>query len=101
VVRYAVERQVLNELSAYRRAEQQVASEERNYSVAADRARLSRRLYEMDRETGFNVSDAEDQLQQAEIAVLAARAEASLAVYRVLRALGTLLEAPADLKPVR
>lgn len=99
VVRHAIERQVLNELSSYRRAEQQAAIEEKNYTVAAGRAKLARRLYEMEQETAFNVGDAEDQLRQAEGSVLAARAEVSLATFRVLRALGTLLEAPADLKP--
>ena len=55
----------------------------------------------MDRGDNFTVSDAEDQLQLAEATVLAARADASIAAYRVLRALGTLLEAPSDLKPLR
>ena len=100
-VRFAIERQVQDELSAYRRASQQIAVEERNYALAAGRARLARRLYEMDRGDNFTVSDAEDQLQLAEATVLAARADASIAAYRVLRALGTLLEAPSDLKPLR
>lgn len=99
IVRNAITRQVQNELSAHARARQQVTVEERNYSLAAERARLTRRLYEMDRTDNFTVSDAEDQLQQAEASVLAARAEASLAAFRVLRALGTLIEPPADLRP--
>lgn len=101
IVRSAVERQVQNELSAYQRAQEQVAVEERNYKLASEQARLARRLYEMSRADNFTASDAEDQLQLAEASVLSARAEASLAAYRVLRALGTLIEAPADLKPGR
>lgn len=100
-VRSAVERQVLNELSAYQLAQEKVSVEERNYKLATDQARLSRRLFEMSRTDSFTASDAEDQLQLAESSVLAARAEASLAAYRVLRALGTLIEPPADLKPTR
>lgn len=99
VVRLAVERQALNEITAYKRARQQVVTEEKNHALALDRAKLARRLFEMDRGDNFTVSDAESELQQAESSALAAKAEANIAAYRVLRALGTLLETPEDLKP--
>ncbi len=99
VVRIAIERQALNELSAYTRSTQQIAVEERNYALALDRAKLARRLFEQDRGDNFTVSDAENELQSAETSVLDARSSANIAAYRLLRSLGTLLEAPVDLKP--
>jgi outer membrane protein TolC len=54
----------------------------------------------MGRGDNFAVTDAEQQFQQAETAWLAAQTEATLAGYKLLRLLGTLIEHPDELKPV-
>jgi outer membrane protein TolC len=98
-VKSAVARQVQQEMLDYERAQQQISFAERNYQVARDRARLARRLYEMHKGDNFTVTDAEDELTQAEIQLLSAQSEASTASYKLKRVLGTLIDYPADLKP--
>ena len=94
-----ITREVQQQTSAYRRALDELAIAERNYELAGQRARLARRLFELGRGDNFSVTDAEDALTQAEDRRLAARSEASLAGYRYLNTVGTLLEVPADLRP--
>lgn len=91
-------REVQQQTSAYRRALQEMAIATRNHQLAAQRARLARRLYELGRGDNFSVTDAEDALAESEDRRLRARADASLAGYRFLNTVGTLLEAPPDLR---
>ncbi len=98
-VRAAIARQVEQAILACRRAQAEVPLAERNYELARDRARLARRLFEMNKGDSFSVSDAEDARQQAERQRLAAQGAASVAACRLLRVLGALIEYPADLKP--
>jgi outer membrane protein TolC len=56
-------------------------------------------MFLIGRADNFTVADAENALIEAENDILAARAGLSISTYRLLRALGTLLEAPDDLKP--
>lgn len=95
----AITREVQQQISAYRRAREELDIAERNHRLAEQRTRLARRLFEIGRGDNFSVTDAEEALAQAEDRRLAARAEASIAGYRFLYTLGTLLEAPADLRP--
>lgn len=95
----AITREVQQQITAYRRARDELAIAERNHRLAEQRTRLARRLFEIGRGDNFSVTDAEDALAQAEDRRLEARAEASIAGYRLLHALGTLLETPADLRP--
>jgi outer membrane protein TolC len=95
----AIAREVQQTYSAYRRARQELDIAERNYRLAHQRAQLARRLYEIGRGDNFSVTDAEASLERAEDRRLAARADVSGAGYRFLNALGTLIEAPAELRP--
>jgi outer membrane protein TolC len=56
-------------------------------------------MFEIGRGDSFSMSDAEDTLLQARNRMLAAQSEVSLAAYRLMKTLGTLIEYPADLKP--
>lgn len=98
-VRAAIARQVEQAILAYRRAQAELPLADRNYQLARDRARLARRLFEMNKGDSFSVSDAEDARQQAERQQLAAQGASSVAACRLLRVLGTLIEYPPDLKP--
>lgn len=95
----AIVREVQQSASAYRQARLDVDIAERNYIVAEQRARLTRRLFELRRADNQSVTDAEDELAAAETRRYAARAEASIAGYRYLHALGLLVESPPDLRP--
>jgi OMF family outer membrane factor len=93
-----ITREVQQQTSAYRRAIQEMNIAARNHHLAMQRARLARRLYELGRGDNFSVTDAEEELTQSEDRRLRARADASLAGYRFLNTVGTLIEAPADLR---
>ena len=97
-VKSAISKKVQQELLAYNRIQQQIVFAERNYQVALDRSKLARRLFEMHKGDSFSVTDAEDELSQAEIQLLSAQSEAATAAYKLKRVLGTLIEYPADLK---
>ena len=98
-LRAAVARQVQQALLAYHRAQAEIPVARQSYQLARDRARLSRRLFEMARGDHFSVSEAEDELQAAEDQWLSAEAAGSVEGYRLLRVLGTLVDSPAELKP--
>lgn len=95
----AIARELQQLLSAYQRARSELGIAERNYKLAENRARLARRLFERGRGDNFSVTDAEEALQDADNRRLSARAEASISGYQLLRGMGMLVEAPADLKP--
>lgn len=95
----AIGRKVQQELLAYNRSQNQIGIAEKNHQLAQNRSRLARRLFEMHKGDSFSVTDAEDELSQAEMQLLSAQSEAATAAYKLKRVLGTLIEYPADLKP--
>lgn len=99
IVESGVRRQVRQALATYERARSEIVFAERNLRLAQSRAALARRLYEMGRGDNFSATDAENALLQAQDSMLEAQAGASVAAYKLLRSLGTLIEYPDDLKP--
>lgn len=99
IVERTIVREVHQQMAAYRRAQAELKIAERNKEMAASRRKLAQRLFEMGRSDQFSVTDAEETFLLAENQWLGARAEASKAGYRVLHVLGTLREAPDELKP--
>jgi outer membrane protein TolC len=95
----ALERQVQQAVAAYARAKAELPLAERNCALAEARMRVAQRMFEIGRGDGFSVSDAEEALLQAQNRLLAAQSEAVITAYRLLRALGMLLETPEHLKP--
>lgn len=94
-----VKKQVQQQLLAFERAESEVNIAEKNLAAARSRVRLARRLFEVGRSDNFSVTDAEEAYRTAENTFFAAKAESSVAAYRMLRVLGSLIEYPEDLKP--
>jgi outer membrane protein TolC len=95
-----VQRQVYQQKLAYDRARADILIAERNLNLAQSRLKLAKRMFEMGRGDNFAVSDSEDEFLKAEREYLRAQAEASVAGYRLLRVMGTLMEYPEELKPV-
>ncbi len=95
----AITREVEEALAAHRRAHQQLDILEGNYEHAGARLKLARRLFSLGRADGFSVTDAEQAYFTAQSQLLSGRSEASVSGYRLLHATGTLIEAPASLKP--
>jgi len=98
-LRAALSRQVLQSLLFYNRAQKGIPAAESAYQAARSRVLLARRLFDRGRGTSTTLSDAEDELQSAEVQWLTAQSDASVASYRLLRVLGRLIEYPEDLKP--
>lgn len=96
---FAITREVQQQTSAYKRALDELQIAERNRQLATQRARLARRLFEIGRGDNFSVTDAEEALTDAEDRSLGARADASVAGYSYLNTIGTLLDAPEELRP--
>ncbi len=94
-----IAREVRQLMTTYQQARAELLIAERNYTLANNRARLARRLFELGRGDNFSVTDAEEALQTADLRRLSARADASVTGYKLLRGLGTLVEAPEELKP--
>ncbi len=96
---YTIERDVKEELRNQRRAAANYRIALRNTDLAWKRLELAASMFRMGQSDNFSVTDAESAHSTAVAAELAARAEASLSGYRLLRALGLLLESPHELKP--
>jgi outer membrane protein TolC len=96
---YAIAREVRQQIRAYRRAGTDFRITARNEEVARQRLELADTLFRLGKSDNFSVTDAENSLRSAQDAVLSSRAEASLAAYRLLRAMDVLIECPAELKP--
>ncbi len=94
-----IRRQVQQALLQYQRSREQAVFAERNVTLANDRARLARRLFQLGRGDNFTVTDAEAELLQAQSRLLQSQTESTIAAYSVLRSLGTLVESPQELKP--
>jgi outer membrane protein len=99
IVESGVRRQVRQALLAHDRAQAGILFAQRNLHLAESRAALARKLFEIGRGDNFSATDAESALQQAQNEMLSAQADASVAAYRLLRTVGSLLECPDDLKP--
>lgn len=95
---YAVQLDVRRQIRNYHRSRTNHRIATRNRELADKRLELAEALFRMGRGDAFSLSDAEDAHAQAISAELTARSEASLAAFRLLRALGTLIEVPEDLK---
>lgn len=94
-----VRKQVQQQLLAFGRARSEAVIAGQNLDSARSRVRLARRLFELGRSDNFSVTDAEEAFRNAENTFFAAKAESSVATYRLLRVLGSLIEYPDDLKP--
>ncbi|MFH0881010.1 MAG: TolC family protein [Lentisphaerota bacterium] len=97
--RNMISRQVSQQRLAYARACSEVVIAGRNLTLADNRLKLARKLYELGRGDSFAVSDAEDEYSKAQQEFLRTQAEVSIAGYRMLRSMGTLLPYPNELKP--
>jgi outer membrane protein TolC len=96
----SITREVQQQITAYRRARTEAGIAERNTKLAGGRAELARRLFRLGRGDNFSVTDAEESFAQAQVQLLTARADVTIAGYTLKSALGTLLDHPAQLKPV-
>lgn len=95
---WEIAREVQQSMSNYRRWRVELQIAERNYKLAESRAELARHLFKIGRGDNFSVTDAEEASKNAEIQLLATRAEASLSGYLYLHALGTLIQHPDQLR---
>lgn len=101
ITEIAVAQQVNRALLAHRRIQAELKIAEQNFRLADSRSRLARRLFALGRGENFPVTDAEEAFWLAEKQQLSALAEASIANYKLLYLLGTLIEVPKDLRPRR
>jgi len=92
-----VQRDVRRQLRDYRRSQSNLVITARNRDLSARRLELSEALFRMGRGDAVTLSDAEDAHALAIRSELTARSDASLAAYRLLLVLGTLLERPEGL----
>ena len=99
IIELSIARLVQQHLLAHRRARQELDIATRNFGLAASRAQLTRRLFELGREDNFSVTDAETAFIRSENQLFLAQSESVNSGYRLMRALGTLVESPANLKP--
>ena len=100
IIELSIARLVQQHLLAYRRAVAQLDIAERNFDLATSRAELTRRLFELGRENNFSVTDAETAFVRSEQLLFRAQSESVNSGYRLMRAMGTLVESPAGLKPI-
>lgn len=96
---YAIERDIKQQTRAYHRARTAYRIARRNTELAWKRLTLAESMFRMGQGDNFSVTDAESAHAAAIASELAARAEASLSAYRLMLALGTLLDVPDELKP--
>ena len=99
IIELSIARLVQQHLLAHRRAREELDIATQNFGLAASRAKLTRRLFELGRENNFSVTDAETAFIQSENRLFLAQSESVNSGYRLMRALGTLVESPAHLKP--
>ena len=97
IVRNRLAVEVNTGLANYARSRAEMHLASRNRELAANRAELTRALFEAGRASADSVSDAEADQIQAELIELSSRREASVSAYRLLHALGTLVPAPREL----
>ena len=100
IFQYKIYRDVRAALLSYERAQSELDLAGKNAALADRRLKLAQRLFEMGRESNFTVTDAEQSHQNAVNQHYQARAEASISGYRLLNALGILVDVPPHLKPL-
>ena len=100
IIELSIARLVQQHLLAHRRARDELDIAKRNFELAASRAKLTRRLFKLGRENNFSVTDAETSFIRSENRLFVAQSESVNSGYRLMRALGTLVESPAYLKPI-
>lgn len=98
-VHLSISREVEQRLLAYRRAHLELEVLEGNFQHAGARLKLARQLFRIGRTDGFSVTDAEQAYFTAQSSLLTGKSEASVNGYRLLNAMGTLIESPDHLKP--
>lgn len=96
---YAIERDIKQQMRAYQRADVNYRISIRNAELARKRLQLAESMFRLGQGDNFSVTDAESAHAIAIATELQDRAEASLAGYRLLNALGRLLEIPDEIKP--
>ena len=96
---YVIERDIKQQNRAYHRARASYTIARRNTELAWKRLTLAESMFRAGQGDNFSVTDAESAHAAAIATELAARAEASLSAYRLMFALGTLLDVPHELKP--
>ncbi len=99
ITRQNIIREVQDRLTSYRLNRRNFKLAERSYEHAKSRLKLARRLFSIGRESQFTVSDAEEAFLLAENQLLTTEAQVSVSGYQVLKATGSLIEAPRDLRP--
>ena len=97
IVRQRLALEVNSAWASYRRTRAELDLAERNRELAANRAELARALFEAGRAAADSVSDAESDGINAELNEWRARRDASVAAYRLLHVLGTLVPAPREI----
>lgn len=90
---------VQDRLTTYRRSQAEIAIAERNAKLAQARVKQARRLFRLGRSDSASTGEAEEAYVVAQVRLLDAKAKASTSAYGLLRALGTLIDTPDDLKP--
>lgn len=98
IVEQGIERQVLSQLQTYQQAYIEVDIAQRNLLLADKRLKLARRLFDSGRGDSFSVAEAENAFFTAESQWLSTKAHATVQTYALAHTLGTLLEAPPELK---
>ncbi len=99
ILQQVVARSVQQAWLAYRRAGSQILLLERNLDHARSRRDLATRLFGIGRGDNFSVVDAEDAFARAERDLFSGRVDVTVEAHRLLRSLGTLVEAPERLRP--
>ena len=96
-----ISRSIQQQLSVVRRAAMEARIAERNVELAQLKADLAKRRYELGQIDNFTLIDAEEEWIDSDLALFAAQSAQLSSGYRFLRILGTLIEYPGDLKPIR
>jgi outer membrane protein TolC len=95
----SIRREVLQRYHAHRQAIERARLAGRNMLVADNRALLARQRLSLGHADRFATANAEAARSAATLAALAARAEVSISACELSLAMGTLLDAPDELKP--
>ena len=101
IIERTIARQALQQTEVYRRAQADLGFAKQNFALTEARMKLAKQRFTIGRGDNFTVTDAETAFLEAERVLLAAQADASIAGYELTRTLGTIVEVPEELKPLR